>query len=343
MSKLKQLLILSLFAATIWSACSKNESPIDEKPDPDTAPKVSIIISGGKFKTNTPNAFADSIPAYWVDGIEKTLPNFKMTGLYSISTAIAISKTGKLHFITAGKNNAAIGVSQYWIDGVEQTLPSTLTGEIKYLAATMQNEKFNLIGHDYNRYKYWVDGVEQSLPGNVKELTDIALSTDGVYVGFAGQSNSRLGMFSIKGAVNEISDMSIANNIGIYEGDVYFVGVGAGSNSSRILKYSAGGIKHDLPNSNHDFSMSRLAVSNGKVHVIAELYRVGNISPKYWIDGVEQSLPKGATQLNDITVFEGKVYILGLASGKPTYWIDGVSYELPSSVGYANKIIVTKK
>lgn len=358
MLKLKQVLILSLFATSILSACSKNENPNNDNsnkdnpgnvgPKPETGAKTSIIISGGKLKVNPTHGFNDSIPAYWIDGVEKKLPNFKMEGSYGISTAIAVSKTGKLHFITGGRKDNT-GISQYWIDGIEQTLPSTLTGFTDYIGAATQNEKLHLIGYKFtgttenSNYKYWIDGIEQSLPRNVNYVTDISLSTDEVYMGISGRIDSKKGVFIIRGGANEVLGSTIANRIAIYKGDVHIVGEEYESQSSQIMKYWVGGVKHDLPNSSHIYGTSSMAIVNGKVHIIAGLYKNDSFTYKYWIDGIEQPLPKGATQLNDITVFNDDVYILGAVSDKTTYWANGVAHSLPTEMGYANKIIVIKR
>ncbi|WP_316813088.1 hypothetical protein [Pedobacter heparinus] len=337
MSKLKQLLILSFCAVTLFSACSKNENPQEDEPDTD--PHTSIIISGGKFKPNS-NGWNDSIPTYWVDGIEKQLSNSKINRQWANSSAIAISKAGKIHFIASGWVDNGI-VSQYWIDGTEQTLPLSLGGFVRYTAATVQDEKFHVIGTQINDDKYWIDGVAQSFP-NVEAFSDISLSADGNSVGIAGRSTSGSAVSIVKGVTAEIPGRISADKIAINQGGVYIVGIQFEDTAPYSLKYWVAGVKHDLPHSSHDFARSALVVSNGKVHIIAELYG-SSTTYKYWIDGIEQSLPTGVTGLKDITAFEGKIYILGSASGQPAYWIDGVAHDFPAAMDYANKIIVVRK
>lgn len=340
MSKLKLLLILSCFALSFFSACSKDENPLKEELETD--PKTTIIIFGGKLKPNN-KGLNDSIPAYWVDGVEKKLANFKINRLWGKSAAIAVSETGKIHFIASGWNDNGM-ISQYWIDGVEGPLPASIGHPASkysyYRAATIQNEKFHLIGESANGQGYWIDGVLQSLAFDNGFFYDI--STDGASVGIAAVTKLGLRVSIINGVSSPMPGRFTPWKIALSEGIVYTVGSELKNMFNLSLKYSVSDIEHNLPNSDNSYSSCALAISNSKVHIIAQLYNNGSVN-RYWIDGIEQPLPKGATQLNDITAFEGKIYILGLVADKPTYWVDGVAYDLPAKMDYASKIIVVKK
>jgi hypothetical protein len=337
MSKLKQFLFLYLFAATILSACSKNESPINEESEPGAVTKTSIIIAGSKFKPNANGFTNDTIPTYWVDGVEKELANVQP--MYINRTTLLFSKTGKIHFFA---NSWVTYTVKYWIDGVAQTLPSNTI----FINAALKDDKLHMVGsHNSGVSKYWIDGVEQPLPGEVKSIYDVVVADDKVYM--AGANTSGLAMYWVNGVGTALPDGKMANRIIVSEGKTYIVGTGVDNNQLPVLKYWINGVKHDLPNSRNDYLNANMsiAVSAGKVYIVSELYP-SNASRnyKYWIDGVEQSLPQGTAELNDVAVLDGKVHLVGSVAvkdtyiNKATYWIDGVAQNLPNTVATAVKI-----
>jgi hypothetical protein len=232
----------------------------------------------------------------------------------------------------------------YWKDGKIIHVPI----EAFTQAICLKNNKLFILGNKYSNTMtgrpiatYFVDGKESYLNGNVNSTWTNAVSmyvdeAENIYIAgsYGNEDDFANGTgkpcFWVNGTLTDLpGNGANCTSITVSDGVVYISGSSRRDISSEQYGdtqacYWVNNVRYDLSDGNRS---DCIYVSDGNIYVL------GNGG--YWLNGVFNTLSSGSSDLNKISVYQNKVYIIGSKNGDdglshPCYWIDSVPFILPT-------------